>query len=63
MRTHKGAQREKGVVVTLVSCEGISSFRSRPGCTEKQHRLHDERCIIFGRKEVKVLIVLSIQIT
>lgn len=31
--------------------------------TEKQHKLHDERCIIFGRKEVKVLIVMSIQIT
>lgn len=63
MRTHKRAQREKGVVFTLVSCEGFSSFRSRPESTEKQHRLHDERCIIFRRKEVKVLIVLSSQTT
>lgn len=63
MRTHKGAQREKGVVVTLVSCEGISSFRSRPGSTEKHQRLYDERCKISGRKEMKVLIVLSIQTT
>lgn len=63
MRTHKRAQREKGVVFTLVSCEGVSSFRSRPESTEKQYRLHDERYIIFGGKEVKVLIVLSSQTT
>lgn len=52
----KGIQGGEGAVVTLVFCEGIFSSRCRTGCTMEQHRLCEQRSIMFVRKEVKSLI-------
>lgn len=61
----KGLHGEEGAVITLVSCEIIFSIRSRrlskTGSTKKQHRLHEQRSRMFGRKEVKVLFALGVQ--
>lgn len=60
MRTDEGCP-----VRAFVSCESISSFRSRrrskTRSIKKQDRLHKQRSRMPRRKDMKVLFALSIQ--